>query len=369
MTATPPDDSDLQPSGDNAELNAEQEVLRSLRRKEGNWVAWGQACQQLQKAGYTPQQIFEATGFEPIQQNQVIVGSQVYHSIATGGAAAEVLSRFEQSGSDTLYAFRILTQAERVAAATLVVEKGIDSEGAQEVAKALKDFSRLAKAPEEFSSYPNDAVAFHYWNLARQQADLQSRSRLIAQGLRFAQSEPARQRIEKLLTDFTVTRSRPAPRLPFYRLESADEQPRVLPVVGKLPLTAADLQAVPLVEAEGSFQLVKFAGTGAWVALPGWQVVLNAEDPVMILVDSDRLPAASLESLTENSEEVLVMVDRSQRQWDADSFFMIEQAGELQIEWFEQAPALPLLGRVGLVLRPKKVLDEDFNKELWQLDE
>jgi len=32
----------------------------------------GGTCQQLQKAGYTPQGIFEETGFEPIQQNQII---------------------------------------------------------------------------------------------------------------------------------------------------------------------------------------------------------------------------------------------------------------------------------------------------------
>jgi len=62
---------DVSPSPENLE-----EILRSLRRKEGNWVAWGQACQKLQKSGYSPQAIFEETGFEPIQQNQVIVGDR-----------------------------------------------------------------------------------------------------------------------------------------------------------------------------------------------------------------------------------------------------------------------------------------------------
>ncbi len=33
------------------------------------------------KIGYNPQDIFEATGFEPIQQNQVVVGAQVYSSL------------------------------------------------------------------------------------------------------------------------------------------------------------------------------------------------------------------------------------------------------------------------------------------------
>ena len=69
-------DSDLNDS----DLNVEA-IVKSLRRKEGNWVSWGQACQQLQKAGYSSQSIFEETGFEPIHQNQVIVGAQVYATL------------------------------------------------------------------------------------------------------------------------------------------------------------------------------------------------------------------------------------------------------------------------------------------------
>ncbi|NJR65013.1 MAG: hypothetical protein HC772_06345 [Leptolyngbyaceae cyanobacterium CRU_2_3] len=369
MTATPSNHSNLQPAGDNPKLSEEQVLLQSLRRKEGTWVAWGQACQQLQKMGYTPQQIFEETGFEPVQQNQVIVASQVYGSLVSGEASTAVLERFERTGSDSLYALRVLMQPERVAAATLLVEKGLDSEGAHEVAKALKEFSRVAKKPEEFPNYPGDAVAYSYWKLARQQADLQARSRLIAQGLLFAQSTSARQQIEKLLTDFTITRSRSAPRLPFYRLESEDEQPRVVPIAGKMPLATADLKAVPIVNTSGIFHIVKFSGEGAWVALPGWQVVMTSEDPVMLLIDSDQLPTSPAGVVLETVEEMLVMVDRSQRQWDNESYFIFDEAGQLRIDWFEEIPDLPILGKVVLVLRQKKVLDEDFNKQLWQLDE
>lgn len=340
-----------------------QALVQTLRRKEGNWVEWGQACQELQKTGWSQQQIFEETGFEPIQQNQVVVAAQVYSSLSSGNAAAEVLARFEQTGSDSLYELRVLTQAERVAAATLIVEKEIDSEGSHEVAKALKDFSRFRKPPE-FADYPHDAVAHAYWKLAKQQGDLQARSRLIAQALRFAKSESARQQIEKLLTDFSISRTRQAPRLPFYRLESASEQPRILPVVGKLPLTLADWEAVPLVETEGVFQFVKFSGEGAWVALPGWQVVQSAEDAVMVLAESEQLPGDS-----EQVEEVLLMIDRAQRQWDADSYFLVMREEQLQLDWFEETPSVPILGRLVLVLRPKKVLDEGYNKELWQIDE
>ena len=365
MTAQPPDHLPT-PSEDPA-----AQMLQSLRRKEGSWVSWGQACQALQKTGLSQQQIFEETGFEPIQQNQVVVASQVYGSLVSGGASEAVLSRFEQTGSDSLYELRILTQPERVAAATLLVERGIDSEGAHEVAKALKEFARLlARQPAEFAAYPDDAVAYFYWKLARQQADLQVRSRLIAQALRFAKSELARKEIEKLLTDFSITRSRPAPRLPFYRLESASDQPRIIPVAGRFPLTVAELRAVPMSDAEGEFQVVRFAGEGAWVALPGWQVILAAEDPVLILAESDKLPEGNApQAASEAVEEVLLLVDRAERQWENDSYFVVERNGQLQLDWFEAEPELPILGKLTLILRPKKVLDESYNKELWQIDE
>ncbi|HEY9620644.1 MAG TPA: RuBisCO accumulation factor 1 [Crinalium sp.] len=362
MTATPPNQPNS-PSAD-APLDADA-LLLSLRRKEGTWTAWGKACQRLQKAGYTPQQIFEGTGFEPIQQNQIIVAAQVYESVLEVGVSDTVKSRFERTGSDTLYEFRILNQGDRAAAAELVVAQGIDSEGSREIAKALKDFSRLSTPPEGFTNPPGDAVAYHYWRLARQQPDLQTRSRLIAMGLRFASSDTARRQVEKLLTDFTVAKAKPAPTLPLYRLETESEVPRVLPVVGRMPLTAEDIKAVPLVEEEGPFQMVRFAGTGAWVPMPGWQIVFNAEDPVVILSDTSQLPG----NISGPAEEVLVMIDRAQREWDEFAYFVVEQDNQIAIQWFAEAPDVPLLGRVLVVLRPKKVLDEDYNKELWQLDE
>jgi hypothetical protein len=208
-------------------------------------------------------------------------------------------------------------------------------------------------------------VAYQVWKLAREQEDIQKRSVLIARGLNFAHSETARKKIEQLLTNFTITKTRPTPSLPIYRLESETELPRVLPVVGKLPLTPADLQAVPLIEEIGPFRLVKFSGEGAWVPVPGWQVVLSAEDPVVVLSDSDRLPIP----LPGKPEEVLVIVDRAQRQWDMNSYFVIEQAGQLAFQGFEETPDQPLLGRIILVTRPKRILDEEVTKELWQIDE
>lgn len=361
MAGTP---SDFQPPEKMDEATA-QALLTSLRRKEGTWIDWGDGCQRLQKSGMAPQQIFEATGIEPIHQNQIIVAAQVFRSILEKGVSDAVQERFEKTGSDSLYEFRVLGVEGRVAAAELVVERGLNSEGAKDVARALKDFSRLSQPPEAFPQYPADAVAYHYWRLARQQGDLQERSRLIAQGLQFADSPTARKQIEKLLTDFTVAKVKKAPLMPTYRMETASDVPRIVPVVGKMPLSPADLKAVPMADEEGSFRIVKFSGEGAWIALPGWQAVYAAEDPVALLINTDDLPT----EIADANEEVLVLVDRSDRTWNEFSYFLQEEGETLSVIWSPDEPEQKILGRVLLVLRPSRVLDEGFNKEPWQLEE
>ena len=345
--------------------NEIESLLLRLRRKEGTWVEWGQACATLQKAGYDSQKIFEETGFEPIQQNQIIVAAQVYTSMVSAGVSQEVREHFERIGSDTLYEFRILSQSERAAAAEFVLAHKLDSTDSREVAKAMKEFSRFRILPNGFTNHPGDAMAHMYWKLARQQSDLQARSRLIASGLKFAHSDTARQQVEKLLTDFTVTPKRPAPILPLYRLDSEEELPRIVPLAGKLPLSASEFKAVPMIDETGSFRIVKFAGNGAWVAVPGWQVILGAEDPVGILCDRSLLPNQP----GNTGEELLVVCDRAAREWDDNSYFIVEQAEQLLFQWLEEETDIPILGKVVLLLRPKRILDEEVTKDLWQIDE
>ncbi len=170
---------DLPPNAQNPEENATndvaQELLRRLRQKQGNWVEWGAAIASLLKTGYNPQEIFEATGFEPIQQNQVVVGSQVYNSLEKFGVSEATRSHYGTRGSDVLYELRLLTQEERAAAAELIFVHNVDADEAREIAKALKEFSYYRTLPEGFSAHPGDAVAHQVWKLARQNADLQQR--------------------------------------------------------------------------------------------------------------------------------------------------------------------------------------------------
>ena len=281
----------------------------------------------------------------------------------------QVLEHFTNRGSDVLYELRILTQADRASAAELAFNHRIDLEEAREIAKAIRDFARLKTPPADYDSSPGDAIAHQSWRLARQKEDLQARSRLIARGLKYANSDAARQALEKLLTDFTVVKSRPAPRIPLFRLDSEEEMPVILPVVGQLPLTKTDLQAVPISEPKGAFGIVRFAGAGAWTALPGWQVLRNAEDPVALLAEGK-----DLEDFFDNSDrtltgELLIVCDRDNRSWQDDGYFLTEIDGTLKVMWWETQPEAQILGRVLVVLRPKMVLDEEFTKDPWQIDE
>lgn len=381
MTVTPPGSADPTPDqfaseaspvadipDPQATAQAAIDTLRGqLRRKEGNWVEWGKACQTLQKTGMTPQEVFEATGFEPIQQNQLIVAAQVFDSMVAGGVSEKAKAHYQTRGSDSLYEFRILSKDDRAAAADFAFANGLDSEQVKDVVKGLRDFSYSDTPPPGFEKTMGDAAAYHYWRLARQQGDLQARSRLIAQSLRFATSSSARSKIEKLLTDFTVTQQKPAPRLPLFRLENEADSPIIVPVAGQLPLPIEDYKGVPGVSPEEPFGMVKFSGAGAWLPVPGWQVILKAEDPIALLANYGQLPNPPDDVAA--SEPVMIVIDRAKRQWDEFSYFVVDGDGQLEICWFDEAPQTQLLGGVILIMRPKKILDQNYTHEYWQIDE
>lgn len=341
------------------------ELLRSLLQKEGSWVEWGKACYALQKAGYSSQTIFEQTGFQASQQNLIIVASQVYDSLLKEGVSQESLTYYQGPRSDILYEFRILNQQQRASVAELAREKRLDLDEVKDLAKVVQTYERFSQLPAGFDNHPGDAMAYQCWKQAKQKKDLQDRSRLIAKGLKFAHSPTAREAIEKLLIDFTVVSTRTAPLMPVYRLEQENELARIIPFVGTLSLTVQDLEAVVPIVAQEPFQVVKLEHQGTVVPLPGWQVILKAQDPVAILSLSDQLP----KPLPGKPEEVLVVVDRSLQEWDVNNYFLVEQEGNLGFQWFEENPNIPLLGQVILVMRPKKIFDENNILEPWQMDD
>jgi hypothetical protein len=340
-------------------------LLLMLRRKESNWVEWGKACQQLQKIRLTPQEIFEATGFEPIHQNQIIVGSQVFDSMMSVGVAPATQTHYQRQGSDSLYELRILNQEDRAATADYLYNRSIDSEGSKEVAKAFKEFSYMRQPPEGFTHHPGDAMAYQYWRYVKQQVDMTEKTRLIARGLMFAHTQGARSQLEKLLMALSAPPKRTAPALPIYRLEADEELPRTIPLVGTFPIDSTSLADVPKISATGSFQIVKNNWAGGWVTFPGWGVLCKAEDPIAIIGDLDNLPI----KISNQSPETIVIIDRSSTEWNEFNYFAIDRDGKLAIEWFDSEPTTPILGKLVLIIHPKRPIDPDNPKDLWELED
>jgi len=364
MTEPISNNSDFNPSSGEINIDAER-LLLLLRQKQENWISWGGACQQLQKVGYTPQVIFEATGFEPIQQNQIIVATQVYANIVSAGAAGAVLDRFQRTGSDILYELRILTQSERLIAAEFIVARSLDSTAANEVAKAMKDFSRLGKLPEGFTRTAGDMVAYQYWKLAKQQTNVQERSRLIVRGLMFAETQSAREKIEQILTGTDATSQAKAPILPIHRLEAEEELPRLVPLAGSLigstPLRLETWQQTPSITAQGIFGVSQLTTTQEVVTLPGWSTLRKAVDPVAIMTQND-LPNGKQES-------VLLVIDRAAREWNQYSHFLFLEGEEILMGWFKEPPTQLLLGQLILMLRPKYMIERAAEVDGWELED
>ncbi len=344
------------------DFDPEYALLR-LRRKEGNWVEWGQSSQRLQKDGYTAQQIFEASGFEPIHQNQIIVAAQVFSSMIEVGIKPATETHFSRVGSDSLYELRVLGKKDRAAVADFLYERNINSDGSKEVAKAVKEFTDLRQRPEGFSNHPGDAVAYLYWRYAKQQNDLMEKTRLVARGLLFAHSPQARQQVEKLLGTISLPELT-RPTLPLYRLESDEDLPRFVPVAGKLPIASQVLKDIATIRIVNSFGVIDTANAPHWVGLPGWQTVSAVINPVVIFtLNKQLIPDA------ETEEELLLLIDRAVTDWDEYKYFAVDRNGQVAVEWFSAAPTETILGQLVLILRPKRMLVTGDQHDLWQIEE
>jgi len=341
-----------------------EDLWEQLRRKQGTWLDWADACQSLQRQGESSLAIFENTGFEPIQQNQIVVAAQVYRGLGDHLQDEAVRSYFAQRGSDILYELRILSLEDRVAALGLIWQQKLDALEARDLAKAMKE-----PRPEEFGGAPGDALAYQVWKACQMRLEPMEKARLIARGLKFAQSAPARRALEKLLSDLVSPPPAPAPRLPLYRYDAEDPVPRVIPFAGALPLPPEAIAPIPLILPQPPFGVVHTEGPSAWIALPGWHSIRDAEDPVAVTCTASYLEPLIDQAIAPGEELLLLVVDRAQRLWHPDSFFLVERDGTLALTWSEAAPETKIWGRLVLAVRPKRYFDEAAAQELWHLEE
>lgn len=146
----------------------------------------------------------------------------------------------------------------------------------------------------------------------------------------------------------------------FLPIEQLDDQafaPRIVQVAGALrEISVADVMAVGTSQpAEIGMWQYDFSdphgpqmGT---VAVPGCEAIFNMEEPVAIVSPNDDLNII----LPEDEEaEVLLIVDRVDRNFVNSKFFLWNTADGLEVRFFESEPPLgyECVGRVGLVVVP-----------------
>ncbi|MDJ0551610.1 MAG: RuBisCO accumulation factor 1, partial [Microcystis sp.] len=149
------------------------------------------------------------------------------------------------------------------------------------------------------------------------------------------------------------------------RLQDEDELARIIPLVGRFPVTVTDIKHTESLSVEEPFRLVTVGDKQTIVPLPGWQAILKAIDPVAILWPSDQLPR----SIATRSEEVLLVIDRVLAEWDVNNYYLVERDNSVFLQWFDSSPDVTILGELILILRAKNILDENNITEPWQMDD
>ncbi|EFJ26426.1 hypothetical protein SELMODRAFT_412999 [Selaginella moellendorffii] len=180
--------------------------MESLRNGMGSWHTRAKTIWELQQMGFTAEQLYDVALVTAHLQTAMVVASKVYDSLVLAQASSELLSALESNETHvcSLYELRILSSKQRKAAAEYVVEKGLDTKGAEELARAIKQHERRAELREGFSPLPGDCLALMHYRAAKESSQADEKQSLAQRALEFAVSEAAVEKISKLLQNVFV---------------------------------------------------------------------------------------------------------------------------------------------------------------------
>jgi hypothetical protein len=119
-----------------------EEQLEILRERRGLWHEYAVIIPILNRAGFALSMIDEATGMTGVEQNMIVVASQVRSSLKTSGLDEEKLTYFDVGGDQLLYELRILSAQQRKASAEFLLERKLGVKEANELARAVKEYER-----------------------------------------------------------------------------------------------------------------------------------------------------------------------------------------------------------------------------------
>ncbi|GAB2211434.1 hypothetical protein Droror1_Dr00024747 [Drosera rotundifolia] len=367
--------------------------LDILTNRMGLWYEYGPLVNTLFADGFTPSTLEEITGISGVEQNQLIVGSQVHQSLKET-LDPETLSYYDKGGAEILYEIRLLNAVQRTAAAIYLVENNLDARGAREVARAMKDFPSRKIEPgwESFDgSIPQDCLSFMYLRQSIEHKDLSPLKRRAAleTALECAVSENAKKRVleelegkrDKTSGDDLVAIAAKVPVVRLHMGEVAESTSVVVLPVCKAEEREEGILRAPLeCRTEGDFGIiVSDKGWNRWVVLPGWEPLagVGRGGVVVELKDAKALPWRAKREYKQ--EPILVVADRGRKEVTSnDGFYLVVKekkggddgrSGELKVERgfvLKETGVTVSLGTVVLVVRPPKYEDDgQLNEDDW----
>lgn len=339
------------------------------------------------REGFSPPTIEEITGISGVEQNRIIVATQVRDTLVQSSLDEEILSYFDNGGAEILYEIRLLSSPQRASAACFLVDKRYDGKGSQDLARAIKDFpSRRGEKNWESFDYtlPGDCLGYMYYRLSKEHRN------------------PSDERVSALEQALSVVESERARKIVFEELngKGEGEEGEIEAIVLKIPVPVVRLQigevaeansvvVLPVCKAEEGVEVILAApseirneglfgiavaekGWEKWVVLPGWGplVDLGKGGVVVSFLDARVLPWKANRWYKE--EPILVVADRKKREVENDEgFYLVKDEGSdvgLKVQRglvLKELGVTECLGNVVLVVRPP---NEDNNDQLSEED-
>jgi hypothetical protein len=370
---------------DNLDIPARIDILAN---RLGVWHEYAPLITSLIREGFSSPSIEETTGISGVEQNRIIVATQVRDTLVQSNIDEETLSFFDNGGAEVLYEIRLLSAAQRAAAAKFLVENRSDGKAAQDLARAIKDFpSRRGEKNWESFDYtlPGDCLSYMYYRQSKEHKNpSDQRDSALELALSVVESEKAKKVVDEELHGKTekgeeeveaVVLKVPVPVVRLQIGEVAEATSVVvLPVVKAEEGVKVIFEAPSEVRNEGEFGIVVAEkGWEKWVVLPGWEPVVNVGKGgvVVSFLDARVLPWKANRWYKE--EPILVVADRNKRAVENDEGFylVVDEGNEVGLK-VQRGLALKengvseCLGNVVLVVRPPDENNDDqLSEEDW----
>ncbi|XVF42274.1 hypothetical protein PTKIN_Ptkin01aG0347700 [Pterospermum kingtungense] len=352
-----------------------QARLDVLSNRLGLWFEYAPLIPSLYQEGFTPPTIEEITGISGVEQNRLIVATQVRDSLIQSKTDENILSFFETGGAELLYEVRLVSVSQRAEAARYMVENRLDAKGAQDLARAMKDFPRR-KTDKGWKSFdyklPGDCLSFMYYRQSREHSNpSDQRTSALRQALEVAESESAKKEVLEELEGGEDEKKEEGDDLEHVRVlvvrmrfgEVAEATSVVVLPVCKAEEKESRILEAPLeCRSGGDFGVVEAEkGWNRWVVLPGWEPIVGLSNGgVVVAFDDARMLPWKVNRMYKE-EAILVVMDRNRKEVELDDgFYLVTvDGGGLKVDRGSTLKEMGVKESLGTVLLARRDDSED----------